>query len=269
MAGMKKLPRMRDGRAIYYTRLHWKVPERPAGYPFDIPAVRDLETLRLDKPVTFLVGENGSGKSTLLEAIAVKAGFNAEGGSRNFQFSTRVSHSPLHEFILLERGPARMTDGYFLRAESFYNVATELEKLDDPSYHAPPLTAAYGGAGLHEQSHGESFFSLLNYRLVGGGFYLFDEPEAALSPQRQLAMLTLMHRLVNHRGQLVIATHSPILLAYPNATIYQLDEEGIRVAPYRETDHYELTKRFLNDTDRMLEILLREEDAWMDSTRRP
>lgn len=262
------MKRQSTAPALYYRGLRWKDEPPSEGYPFAIPAVRDLEKIRFDKPVTFLVGENGSGKSTLLETIAVKAGFNAEGGSRNFQFATRASHSPLFEYVALERGHERMTDGYFLRAESFYNLATELENLDDPSYDAAPLTPAYGGRGLHEQSHGESFFSLLNYRLVGGGFYCFDEPEAALSPQRQLAMLTLMHRLVSHRGQMVIATHSPILLAYPNATIYVLDETGIHSAAYEETEHYQLTRRFLTDTERMVRALLSEEDNWFESTRR-
>src|ERR1700677_101592 len=148
-------------------------------YPFAIPAVRHLERLPLHPAVTFFIGENGSGKSTLLEALAVRAGFNAEGGSRNFNFGTRPSHSELFSHLVLERDPRKPTDGYFLRAESFYNVATEIEKLDAIPSTAPPIGLAYGGTGLHEQSHGQSFFSLLMNRLRGNGLYLFDEPEAA------------------------------------------------------------------------------------------
>jgi len=257
---MKRPPALPEKAVRYFRGPRWKEAAIVGDeYPFAIPAIRDLEKLRFDRPVTFLVGENGSGKSTLVEAIAVKAGFNPEGGSRNFQFATRASHSALADHIRLERGPDYMRDGYFLRAESFYNVATELEKLDDPSFNAPPLTRSYGGVNLHEQSHGESFFSLLNSRLSGAGFFVFDEPEAALSPQRQLAMLAIMHRLVCHRSQLLIATHSPILLAYPDAIIYLLDEEGIRVVGYEETAHYAITKRFLNDREGMLRILLEED----------
>ncbi len=264
-SGMRK---PRPGRATYYSGVSWRECPPEDGYPFSIPAVRNLEELRFDSPVTFLVGENGSGKSTLIEAIAINAGFNPEGGSRNFRFATRESQSELASAIRLDPGGSRVTDGYFLRAESFYNLATNLEELDEGPDGGQPLTAAYGGKSLHEQSHGEAFFSLLNNRLNGGGFYVFDEPEAALSPQRQLAMLVLMHRLVLHRAQMVIATHSPILLAYPEATIYQLDEDGMRPIAYEETDHYILTRRFLNDREGMVEKLIREEEDWFGGTRR-
>lgn len=258
----------KPGRAQYYRGVRWKDGGRGGGYPFAIPAVRELERLRFDSPVTFLVGENGSGKSTVIEAVAIKAGFNAEGGSRNFRFATRSSESDLCSAMVLERGLDRMTDGYFLRAESFYNLATNLEELDAGPDGGMPLSPAYGGKSLHEQSHGEAFFSLLNNRLQGGGFYVFDEPEAALSPQRQLAMLVLLHRLVLHRAQMVIATHSPILLAYPEATIYQLDGDGMRPVRYEETDHYILTRRFLNDREGMMEKLISEEDDWFGETLR-
>ncbi len=257
----------KPGRASYYSGVNWRGGRQGGDYPFSIPAVRELDRLRFDSPVTFLVGENGSGKSTLIEAIAINAGFNPEGGSRNFRFATRESQSELASAIRLAPGGTRMTDGYFLRAESFYNLATNLEELDEGPDGGMPLTAAYGGKSLHEQSHGEAFFSLLNNRLNGGGFYVFDEPEAALSPQRQLAMLVLMHRLVLHRSQMVIATHSPILLAYPEAEIYQLDEDGMRPVAYEETDHYILTRRFLNDREGMVEKLIREEEDWFGGTR--
>ncbi len=249
----------------YYSSIKFKREEVSdfAAYPFAIPAVRFLNELPLDENVTFLIGENGTGKSTLVEAIAVRLGFNAEGGSKNFNFSTRATHSELYNHIVLTRSGLRPTDGYFLRAESFYNVATELENLDDPSYDAPPLTDHYGGKGLHEQSHGESFFSLLNYRLQGGGFYIFDEPEAALSPQRQLSMLTLIHRLIYHKSQLLIATHSPIIMAYPNATIYELRHDGIEKVDYTETQHYQITKLFLECPERMLSTLISDEDNYL------
>jgi predicted ATPase len=227
-------------------------------YPFCIPAIRNLKRLVLHPKVTFLVGENGIGKSTLVEAIAVKMGFNPEGGSRNFRFETRVSHSKLHQFLTVERGVLRPTDGYFLRAESFYNLATEIEKLDGFTSEAPPIIKSYGGNSLHEQSHGESFFSLLLNRLSGHGLYIFDEPEAALSPSRQMSVLTLIHQLVATGSQFIISTHSPILMAYPHSQIYHLSEKGIKKVDYKETDHYQITRDFLNRHEKMLEILLKE-----------
>jgi len=219
-----------------------------ADYPFCIPAVRHLQRLEFHPAVTFFIGENGSGKSTLLEAIALKLGFNAEGGGKNFTFATRETHSPLHEVLRLERGISRATDGFFLRAESFYNLASEIDNLE--------VQSGYGRKSLHDQSHGEAFLALLTNRLQGDGVYLFDEPEAALSPQRQLSVLTLLHRLVYHRSQLVIATHSPILLAYPNARIYQFSDAGIAEVKYTDTEHFQITRDFLNRHERMLEILL-------------
>jgi predicted ATPase len=229
-------------------------------YPFCVPAIRHLQRLEFHPAVTFFIGENGSGKSTLLEAIAVKLGFNAEGGSKNFNFTTRETHSKLHEFITVERGVGRPTDNYFLRAESFYNLATQIEDLG--------VVFGYGQKSLHHQSHGEAFLALLLNRLQGDGIYLFDEPEAALSPQRQLSVLTLLHRLIYHKAQLVIATHSPILLSYPNARIYQFSQAGIAEVKYTETEHYLVTKDFLNRHERMLEILLTAEDEDLKSKER-
>lgn len=229
-------------------------------YPFSIPAVRNLNRLELHPAVTFFVGENGSGKSTLLEAIAVKLGFNAEGGSKNFDFETRSTHSELHKFIKVERSFGRRpSDGYFLRAESFYNLATETETLE---------VGGYGEKALHSQSHGEAFLALVINRLQGDGIYLFDEPEAALSPQRQLSVLTYLHRLVYHRSQLIIATHSPILLAYPHAWIYSFAESGIERVAYTETEHYQVTRDFLNRHERMLDLLLTEEERELKRTER-
>jgi predicted ATPase len=219
-------------------------------YPYNLPAIRHLDRLTFHPAVTFLVGENGSGKSTLLEAIAVAWGFNAEGGSRNFNFATRPSHSDLHADLRLVRGVRRPRDGYFLRAESFYNVATEVERLD--------LVGSYGGRSLHEQSHGESFMSLVLERFRGDGLYLLDEPEAALSPTRQLALLARIHELVRARSQFVVATHSPLLLAYPEARIFSLESDRIRELAYEETEHFVVTRRFLQDHRSMLQRVLGE-----------
>ncbi len=229
-------------------------------YPFCVPAIRGLERLEFHPAVTFFIGENGSGKSTLLEALALKLGYNAEGGNRNFAFATRETHSCLHEFLVVERGVAHATDGFFLRAESFYNLASQIDDLS--------VAYAYGKKSLHAQSHGESFLALLLNRLQGDGVYLFDEPEAALSPQRQLSLITLIHRLVYHQSQLVIATHSPILLAYPNAWIYQFSESGIARVQYEETEHFQITRDFLNRHERMVEVLLAAEDEDLKSKER-
>ncbi len=222
-----------------------------AEYPFNLPAIRRLETLDLHPKVTFLVGENGSGKSTLLEALALLAGFNAEGGSRNFNFATRASHSPLAKHLRPIRSHRRPRTGFFLRAESFFNVATEIERLD------PILLEAYGGTSLHEQSHGESFLALLLNRFGPEGLYLLDEPEAALSPARQFTALARIHELVTQGSQFVVATHSPILMAYPHATILHVSEAGLTPAAYEDTDHVRLTRQFLNNPGAILRELLR------------
>lgn len=233
-----------------------KVPDF-AQYPFSIPAVRTLSSLPFHEAVTFFVGENGTGKSTLMEAIAVAAGCGPEGGGRNFMLETRATHSVLHAYIRPLRGPLAPRDNYFLRAESFYNVATYIDELDELPAGAPPISQAYGGS-LHTCSHGESFFALLHHRLGGEGLYLFDEPEAALSPRRQMAMLLEMHRLVRQGSQLILSTHSPILLAYPDAWIYQLDETGIRNVSYGQTENVLLTRRFLNQPEESVRRLLQE-----------
>lgn len=227
----------------------------PEAYPFCLPAVRALDVLRLDAPVSFFVGENGSGKSTLLEAIAVAWGFNPEGGSRNFAFSTYDSHSALSGALRLVKGTTRARDGFFLRAETFYNAATYLEKLDEIEAFAPPILDSYGGS-LHTQSHGESFMSLFVNRLNGRGLYIFDEPEAALSVNRQFAFLRRLDELVKAGGQFLIATHSPILMAYPGQ-IYAVDR-GLQPVSYRETDAYQLTRRFLLDYPAFMERLFED-----------
>lgn len=230
---------------IYVERERVSKPD----YSFDLPALKNLRKLDLHPQVTFFVGENGSGKSTLLEAIAIANGLNAEGGSRNMQFTTRASHSMLSEAIKLRCYHALIPDAWFLRAESLFNVATEIETLG--------AQRNYGGRSLHEQSHGESFMSLVENRF-GQGLYFLDEPEAALSPQRQLEFLILLHAVVAKDSQLIIATHSPILMSYPGALIYSFSDQGVHPIAYKETEHYRVTKAFLDSPERMLKHLFEE-----------
>ncbi len=225
-------------------------------YPFSLPAIRWLEKLELDPKVTYFVGENGTGKSTLLEAVAVAFGLNPEGGSRNFSFSTRESHSDLHRCFRLVKGLTRPKDSFFLRAESFFNLGTEIERLDSEPFGGPPIIDSFGGRSLHEQSHGESFFSLFLNRFGGGGLYILDEPEAALSPTRQMALLSIIHDLLSKDSQFIIATHSPIVMAYPNSTIFSLNESGIESVAYEDTELFQITKGFLNNPEKALRELL-------------
>ena len=225
-------------------------------YPFSLPAIRSLDYIELHPKITFFVGENGSGKSTLLEAIAVSLGFNPEGGTRNFNFGTRQSHSRLNEYLRIAKGIKRPSDGFFLRAESFFNVATEIERLDEEPAFGPPLINSYGGRSLHEQSHGESFLALIENRFRGKGLYILDEPEAALSPQRQLAVLSLIHDLVLDKSQFIIATHSPLLMAYPDARIFRCSATGVEQIAYEDTEHFQVTRDFLADPHGMLKTLL-------------
>ncbi|MGH9971889.1 MAG: AAA family ATPase [Pyrinomonadaceae bacterium] len=225
-------------------------------YPFSLAAVRQLHRLEFYPDVTFIVGENGCGKSTLLEAIATAWGFNPEGGTINFRFATRASHSALHDHLRLVRSVSRPRDGFFLRAESFFNVATDIERMDGEPSPAPPLINSYGGRSLREQSHGESFLALLIHRFGGNGLYILDEPEAALSPTRQLAVLRSVHQLVLQRSQFIIATHSTILMAFPRAKIFLLDEAGFTKVRYEDTEHYVVTKEFLNNPNGMLDEIL-------------
>jgi len=220
-------------------------------YPFNIPALQNLEQIELHPAVTFLVGENGSGKSTLLEAMAVKLGFSAEGGSKNFNFSTKDTHSSLNEHLRYSRPPGREQDHFFLRAETFYPLMTQVDEYG----------VAWGGKSPHERSHGEAFMSLLTERLEGGGLYLFDEPEAALSPKRQMAALVRIHDLVMLESQFIIATHSPILLSYPHATIYEFSESGIRKVTYEETEVFRTTRDFILRHEKMVAMLLDESEA--------
>lgn len=237
----------------YLQQIALKRDEVPSfdAYPFNVPAIKNLKTLTFHPDVTFLVGENGSGKSTLMEAMALGLGFSPEGGTKNFQLSSADDLSPIHEYLRISRSYLKPTDQYFLRAESFYNVATYMDQVG--------YLGGYGGKSLHARSHGEAFMALLTIKLRGDGLYIFDEPEAALSPNRQLQALRAIYDLVKDGSQFIIATHSPILLSYPGAKIVQLDQSGLSEVKYEDTEHYSVTKMFLNNHQGMLQHLLKEE----------
>lgn len=226
----------------------WKKVERDS-YLRKIDALRGLKRLEFKNAITFFVGENGSGKSTLLEAIAVAYGFNPEGGTKNYAFSTHDSHSELCDTICLVKGYRRERGGYFFRAESFYNVATQEEEYADGDHPS---------AGYHEQSHGESFLALVQNTFRPNGVYLLDEPEAALSPQRQLTLLVNIHNYARQGAQFIIATHSPILLGLPDSDIYCFDDGKIHLCSYEETESYQVMEMFLNRREMILKKLLEE-----------
>ena len=223
---------------------------RPYNYVRQIPAISGIDTFTFHKPITFFVGENGSGKSTLLEAIAVAYGFNAEGGTKNYSFSTYNSHSELCEAMTISKGYRRPKFGYFLRAESFYNVATkEIDYSDDD----------HPSKGYHQKSHGESFLAIAQDYMGADGVYIFDEPEAALSPQRQLTLLINIYRCAQEGAQFIIVSHSPILLGMPDAEIFSFDNGTIHPCQYEDTDSYVITKTFVNNRQHFLNQLLNEE----------
>lgn len=241
---------------LYINAVRLSRPVPPDNYISRLPVIKNFSGLTFKKPLTFIIGENGTGKSTLLEAIAINYGFNPEGGSINFTFATNDTHSELYRYIRLSKGIYQPKDGFFLRAESMYNIATSIDKLDaEPSFDGR-IIEAYGGVSLHMQSHGESLLAIVNNRFFGNGLYILDEPESALSPSRQLALLAQIHRLVKSKSQFIITTHSPILMAYPDADIYELSDKGIKLTEYKETEHYQVTKQFLDNPERMLHYLL-------------
>lgn len=234
----------------YIKRVFFKdeITKQRAGYPYEIPAVKHCEEINFHPDVTFFVGENGSGKSTLLEAIAIAYGFNPEGGTKSALYEGHKTHSDLYDEIKLSKSYKTPGDAYFLRAESFYNVATKAEEFG--------YLKSYGGKSLHAQSHGEAFLSTLLNKLTGNGLYILDEPEAALSPSRQLTAISLIHQLVQQDSQFIIATHSPIIMAYPNARIYWFSDKGISEISYEETEHYTATKSFLDNYQLSLKLLM-------------
>lgn len=232
-----------QGLTIDWTKINEK------SYLRKIDAIRDLGELSFHKPITFFVGENGSGKSTLLESIAVAYGFNPEGGTKNYSFSTYDSHSELCDATKIIKGVRRPRSGYFLRAESFYNVATKEREYAD---------SAHPSGKYHEKSHGESFLAIAQNYMGADGIYIFDEPEAALSPQRQLTLLINIYQCAQKGAQFIIATHSPILLGIPDADIYNFDMGEIHLCEYEETDSYIVTEMFINSREHLLHRLLME-----------
>lgn len=232
-------------------------------FPFNISSFQNSIQLSLQSNVTFFVGENGSGKSTLLESIAEKIGFNLRGGNRNHNLNTGVNfkgyENSLTELLHFTWTPKRINNGFFMRAESFFNFASYIDEIAKDEPNPQKFYEAYGGKSLHHQSHGESFLALFNNQFEAG-IYILDEPEAALSPARILSFMSVINELENSgRAQFIIATHSPILLCYPNATIFNFDENGIAKLHYKETEHYQLTKGFLENPDTYLRHLFSED----------
>ena len=236
-------------RDLYIRRMSLPEPLPRDSYLNDLPVVKHLarEGIDFHKQVTFFVGENGSGKSTLIEALAISQGFNPEGGSRNFNFHTADTHSELYSYLRVARGVDRHKRGYFLRAESFYNVATNIDELGISGY--------YGGS-LHHRSHGESFLVLAEDVFGSNGLYILDEPEAALSPRGIIRLMQRMDELVAQDCQFVISTHSPMLLCFPGAEVYQITEKGIDSVRFQDTDHYRTTVRFLQNPESAIEDIL-------------
>ncbi|MFV7441544.1 AAA family ATPase [Acinetobacter pittii] len=219
-------------------------------YPFAVPAVNDIEQISFHPDVTFFVGENGAGKSTILEAIALALGFSEEGGTLNVRLNSASSTSNLYQYLRTIKSFRKPKDYYFLRAESYYNVGTYMNELN--------YVAEYGG-NIHARSHGEAFIKLLTQKFKGEGLYLMDEPEAALSPTMQMVALSAIHDLVQNKSQFIIATHSPILLAYPYAKIYQISDTGISQISYEQTEHFRVTKDFLNNYSKRIQQILEDD----------
>ncbi len=245
-------------RDLYIRSMSLPEPLPRESYLNRLPAVKYLAEhgIAFHKQVTFFVGENGSGKSTLIEALAVSQGFNPEGGTKNFCFSTENSHSELYSYLRVARGFLYPRDGFFLRAESFYNVASNIDQMDREMSFGPPVISSYGGVSLHKQSHGESFLALAENRFGGNGLYILDEPEAALSPSGIIRLMQRMDELAEKDSQFIISTHSPMLLTFPDAEIYEIRENGIFSVPYKETKHYRTTVRFLQNPESAIEDIL-------------
>lgn len=225
-------------------------------YIQELPILQHVKQMEFASPVTYFVGENGTGKSTLLEALAIAWGFNPEGGTKNFQFANQNTHANLYRYLRMRRNVReRASDGFFLRAESFYNLASNIDELEAEQ---SGLLHSYGGTSLHKQSHGESFMSLILHRFSGHGLYILDEPEAALSISRQLSLLVAIDQLVKNHSQFIIATHSPILITYPHSEIYEFTKQGVMKKPYQETENFQIMKQFIENPQRMLTYLFDE-----------
>jgi predicted ATPase len=249
---------MKSTRDTQYIREVYLKKDQISSYdhfPFTLPIIRNLEELIFHPNVTYIIGENGMGKSTLLEGIAIALGFNPEGGTLNFHFSNYDSHSNLDHYLRLVKGVNRAEDSFFFRAETFYNVATNIEELDKEPGLGGKIIDSFGGKSLHEQSHGESFFAAFTERFRGNGIYILDEPEAALSPLRQLSLLARINELINQGSQFIISTHSPIIMAYPNAKIIQLADDGMYELRLEDTYHYSIMKQFFDNRERLLHHL--------------
>lgn len=253
-----------DGPILDKIRIDSNKSADLSAYPFSLNIIKNIKEIIFPNQVTFFVGENGTGKSTILEVIATKAGFGIEGGSKNISFNTadEMYNNQIKTFssAVILSWRKKPNDGYFFRAESFFNLANHIDNLaKDGGQGKYIVYSNYGGKSLHEQSHGESFLAFFKNRIGGGGLYILDEPEAALSPQRQLSLLRIINDLCkNPESQFIIATHSPILLAYPNSTIYSCDGEGLGKINYKDTKHYEITKGFLDNPDQYLKHLFAE-----------
>ena len=247
---LKKLSLLRERVADWQT------------YPFTVPAIGALTELTIRSRVCFFAGENGSGKSTLLEAIAAHYGFGREGGNRSFRNDSTESNRSVDPLVKALRlsFDRRTGEGFFLRAESFFNVASHIDELDKEPSSGPPLIKSYGGRSLHTRSHGETFFTLLDLKFRRNGLFLLDEPEAALSPQRQLSLLILIHDVLKDfkNAQFVISTHSPILLAFPKAQILSFDGATIREIAYEDSEPFQVVHSFLNRRKEFLEQLFAE-----------
>jgi predicted ATPase len=240
----------RDAKSPFLKELRFNPPGKRRDFPFNVPLFSQAFALEFRKPVTIIVGENGTGKSTLLESIAAKCGFALEGGNRNHAEDATYNSTPLDDALELSWFP-RIHQGFFLRAETFTNFASKVDQLD--------VSWAYGGKSLHAQSHGESFMALFNSRLENGGVFLLDEPEAALSPVRQLGFMKLMHDVEKFReAQLIMATHSPILLSYPGADVLAIEDGKFQRVDYRETEHFRITADFLKDPERFFRHLFKD-----------
>ncbi len=245
-----------NGQNIYLRAIRNEhVPSADDSYPFNLPIVRNLKVLEFSKSVTYIVGDNGSGKSTLLEAIANLLGLNAEGGSKNFNFRTQETHSNLYEELRAVRADLGYRNAFFFRAESFYNLASEVDRIAGED---PMMLYSYGGVSLHQQSHGESFMSLFTNRLRSKGLFIFDEPEAALSYLNQLRFLVWMKEAVNSGSQIIISTHSPVILAYPDAEIFVAENGILKTTPYDDCYIYRDMLAFVTNKDLVIRELFGE-----------